>query len=151
MSRRSWWILVLAAVSLITLATASVVTARPPSKAPQLVGTWVNVDKETRGIVKLNIARKGNGRLAVHSYGACYPKPCDNGTVNAFAHSTSVDSSRAKAFSYQSNIGFAVEIVTGQLEDREDGLRLVVNSFTRFTDSSSRYDFFYTDVFKLKP
>lgn len=44
-----------------------------------LLGEWVNIDPETRGITRLEIHRDAG--LAVHSYGACGGGECDQGST----------------------------------------------------------------------
>jgi beta-lactam-binding protein with PASTA domain len=46
------------------------------------IGTWVNVDTNTRTITKVQIRRDG-GQMAIHMWGKCHPTDCDWGEVTA--------------------------------------------------------------------
>jgi len=119
------------------------VTAQELQEAAQLLpspidllGTWVNVDSNTRGIVKIIL---GSARtLRVHAYGACHPTPCDWGTVDGLTYGNSVSSNRAVAFSVMYQLGFKTTIMTGHLQRGY----LVVETYDHFTDSSGRYDYY---------
>ena len=108
-----------------------------------LVGSWVNVNPGTRGLVKLSIGTAG-ATTTVHLYGACTPTPCDWGAVNAVAYSTDVASPRAIAFTAQYVFAFKDAIVAGHLE----GQYLVVETFNRFKDGSSRFDYYGRETFR---
>jgi hypothetical protein len=101
-----------------------------------LLGTWVNMDSHTGGIVKLILGFAG--ALRVHAYGACHPTPCDWGTVNGLTYSNGVSSSRAVAFSAIYQFSFKSTIVTGKLQS---GM-LIVEVFNHFTDASGRFDYY---------
>ena len=75
--------------------TAAVIVAPGP-----LVGTWVNCDHQTRGLVRLMITQAGS-EITVHGFGACSPTPCDWGIVNGFAYAPNVATAPAMAFSAQ--------------------------------------------------
>lgn len=118
------------------------VTAQEIKEAAQLVpspidllGTWVNVDSNTRGIVKIMLGSAGT--LRVHAYGACHPTPCDWGTVNGLTYGNSVSSSRAVAFSVVYQFSFKTTTITGRLQRGY----LVVETYDHFTDNSGRYDY----------
>jgi hypothetical protein len=103
-----------------------------------LVGTWHNVDKHTRSIVKIIIADDGAGGITVHGFGACEPTPCDWGAVPGVVYSDSVSDSEGKYFTAIYHFGFETTILTGRV--KPNGL-LVVHSYTQFTDGSSRYNY----------
>jgi hypothetical protein len=129
----------------VAFATVAFMSSSASALSPTggLVGTWLNVDSNANGTVKIVISNGANGTLKVHTYGACSPTPCDNGTKTALDYSASVDSSRAKAFTFTANAGFMSEIMTGVLKSG----RLVVTDFSHFTDGSGRYDYVITDTF----
>lgn len=109
------------------------------SPAP-LVGTWTNVNPHTNDLVKVVIAASGSG-ISVDTFGACSPTPCNWGSVPGLAYAASVSSTPAVAFSAQYTFSFAKVIVTGQLQ----GSRLLVETFTQFTDGSGRSNLYTTD------
>ena len=117
------------------------VTKLAPSPI-DLLGTWVNVDSNTRGMVKIILGYAGT--LRVHAYGACHPNPCDWGTVNGLTYGNSVSSSRAVAFSATYKFSFKTTIVTGSYLWGY----LVVETYDHFTDNSGRYDYFSRYIFK---
>ncbi|CAK8724450.1 MAG: hypothetical protein CDV28_10259 [Candidatus Electronema aureum] len=117
-------------------ATVSVGAALAPSSKP-LVGTWINCDKQTGGIVKIEIAVDGKG-LVVHAYGACHPDPCDWGAVSGHSYSSSVSSLDAVAFTAVFDAGFSERLLTGHLENG----CLIAESYTNFKDGGGRYDYY---------
>ena len=42
--------------------------------AAPIVGTWVNTDHQTAGLIRVMIAAKGN-EVTIHAFGACSPTP----------------------------------------------------------------------------
>ena len=78
----------------------------------------------------------------MEAYGACSPTPCDWGKVSGLAYAVNVSSRESVAFSAQYKFSFAQVILVGHLQGRE----LLVESFTHFTDGSSREDFYSTDT-----
>jgi len=114
---------------------AKVVTAAP------LVGTWLNVDKQTAGLVRIIIAAAGT-EITVHAFGACSPTPCDWGTVPGVAYATNVSATPAIAFSAQYKFSFKQTIVVGHL----NGADLTVETFDNFTDGSGRSAYYSTYV-----
>jgi hypothetical protein len=109
------------------------------SPAP-LLGTWTNVNPHTTDLVKVVIAASGSG-ISVDAFGACSPTPCNWGSVPGLAYAANVSSTPAVAFSAQYTFSFAKVILTGQLQ----GSRLLVETFTEFTDGSGRSNLYTTD------
>lgn len=107
-----------------------------PSPKP-LFGTWLNCDKETRGIVKIEIGPSKEG-FNIHVYGACHPNPCDWKEALAHGYSDSVSSPDAVAFTAVYDFKFAETIVTGHLQDG----CLILETYTNFKDGSKRYDYY---------
>jgi hypothetical protein len=106
-----------------------------------LVGTWVNVEPQTRDLVRLEIKPKGN-EVTVHAFGACTPNPCDWGTVEGHIYSDTVATMRAVAFSAEYKFDFAQVTVTGALYKGA----LFVETLTRFVDQSGRADVYGLDI-----
>ena len=140
--RRFVRVLVVTAAAVLTVVALSG-SAAATSPTGNLVGTWNNVDPNTRGTVQVVISAGSNGALKVHVFGACHPTPCDNGTTSAFDYSSSTTSATAKAFAFTRRYSFATDIVTGNLKRG----RLVVSDYTHYTDGSNRYDHVDTDTF----
>jgi hypothetical protein len=116
-------------------ATAAVVSSSP------LLGTWVNVDKSTRDVVRIVIAASGSG-ITVNGFGACSPTPCNWGVVPALDYAASVSSTPAVAFSANYTFSFAQVIVVGHLH----GKHLLIETFTNFTDGSGRSNLYTSDT-----
>ena len=108
-----------------------------------LIGTWVNVNTATPGIVKIVVGWSG-GHLTIHTYGACSPTPCDWGSVNGLAYGDTVSSKIANAFSAIYAFAFKDTILTGVLQ----GILLEVNSFNHFKDGSGRSDYHMREYFR---
>lgn len=118
------------------LATTEAVATQAVASAP-LVGTWVNCDKATRGLVKVMIAASG-AAITVHAFGACSPTPCDWGSVAGIAYSDAVGAAQAIAFSARYKFSFKETIVAGHL----DAGCLVIETWDNFTDNSGRSDYY---------
>ena len=121
--RRFVRVLVVTAAAVLTVVALSG-SAAATSPTGNLVGTWNNVDPNTRGTVQVVISAGSNGALKVHVFGACHPTPCDNGTTSAFDYSSSTTSSTAKAFAFTRRYSFATDIVTGNLKRTLGDVRL---------------------------
>lgn len=102
-----------------------------------LIGTWLNCDKATRGLVKIVIAASGTA-ISIHAFGACTPTPCDWGIVPGSAYAASVSSSQAIAFAARYKFSFKESMVAGHL----DSGSLVVETWDHFTDNSGRSDYY---------
>jgi hypothetical protein len=101
-----------------------------------LVGTWVNCDHQTRGLVRLMIAANGPA-ITVHGFGACTPTPCDWGTVPGTTYADNVTAVPAVAFTAVYTFGFKQTTVVGKLMNGA----LIVETFDHFTDKSNRSDY----------
>jgi hypothetical protein len=117
--------------------------ALEPEKAKRLVvvpgamvGTWMNVDHATRGLLKIVVATSGPG-ITVHAYGSCTPTPCDWGVVPAVLHAADVSSAAPVAFSAKYKFPFKETEITGVL----DHGALIVETFEKFTDRSGRSNY----------
>lgn len=106
-----------------------------------IVGTWVNVEPQTRDLVRLEIKPKGNA-ITIHAFGACHPNPCDWGTVEGRIYSDTVCTMHAMAFTAQYKFDFAEVLVTGALYRGA----LFVETLTHFIDQSGRADVYGLDI-----
>lgn len=102
-----------------------------------LVGTWINSDPATRGLVKVAITASGTA-MTVNAFGACSPTPCNWGVVPATAYAANVSSTAGIAFNAQYKFSFKTSVVTGYLE----GKLLIVETFDTFTDGSGRSNYY---------
>lgn len=107
-----------------------------------LVGTWLNTDKATRGIIKLILSNK-EGIFIVHGFGACSPSPCDWGEVEGAVYSSGVSSQEGMAFTAFYDFGFMEIILAVYLKS---GI-LVLDSFNTFKDGSGRANYFSREFF----
>lgn len=108
-----------------------------------LEGTWNNVNKSTRDLVKIVISAAGSG-ITVNPYGACSPAPCNWGAVPGVVYAPNVSSSQAEAFSANFTFSFSRVMVVGHLKGNE----LLVETFTVFTDGSGRSNLYTSDTMK---
>ena len=109
--------------------------------ATPLVGTWVNCDHHTRGLVRLMIAASGN-EITVHGFGACSPTPCDWGVVNGLIYADNVTATPAVAFSAVYTFGFKQTTLVGRMQNGA----LIVETFDHFTDHSGRSDYYSMNI-----
>jgi hypothetical protein len=102
----------------------------------EILGTWLNVDKDTRGIPRLEVMASG-AALSVHVFGACTPTPCNWGVVPAKAFADNVCSNQAVGFFAEYKFNFKQTLIVGRLEFGA----LFVETFDHFTDGSGRADY----------
>ncbi|MBC7234272.1 MAG: protein kinase [Chloroflexi bacterium] len=57
-------------------------TPGPGAKIDDFVGTWVNVDENTTGLITLIIDKVNTTTVSLHGYSVCKPTNCDWGTFN---------------------------------------------------------------------
>jgi hypothetical protein len=101
------------------------------------IGSWKNVDANTRGITKLHIGKQGD-ILSMQAWGKCHPQDCDWGTVPSYAYGPGVSSTLAhntEAVSAVFTPGHAETLVIIQ---RAPNNRIRAEVLTRFTDGSGR-------------
>lgn len=129
-------------IAKLTEAKAGVV-AKPAIKVDPtpLVGTWLNADHATRGIVKVMLTVKG-GDLFVHPYGACHPTPCDWKEVKALAFSENVGEYLGNSFIAQFDFGFSHVTLNATLFDGA----LFLETFTDFKDNSGRFNYHNSEI-----
>jgi hypothetical protein len=109
--------------------------------ADPLIGTWVNSDHETRGLVRVMIAAKAN-EVTIHAFGACQPTPCDWGIVNGMVYADNVTAVPAVAFTATYTFGFKQTVIVGHLLKGA----LMVETFDHFIDGSGRADYYSLDL-----
>ena len=140
--------IVLGLAVVIGLATAAPTMAEPPVNRSSLVGTWVNVNSATGGIVKIVITNDIFG-FRVHTYGACSPTPCDHGFAAASPFSKSVGSTVATGLSATYNFGFKTTLITAKRTAEYDGgTFLELESRNKFAPGDTRFDYIQSELFR---
>jgi hypothetical protein len=124
----------------LAMTTALAVTAmNAPAfagSASTMVGTWMNVDRNTRGITKVIITESVN-QYEIQAFGSCSPTDCDWGKSALTTYGTSVSDVTHKAGTVQFNPGFAQTTLTL----KQSGNQISLDGFTRFTDNSARQNY----------
>jgi hypothetical protein len=134
-------------VTLVSIATATIVLGcigtapiraqdSAETRASRMDGNWRSVDPNAGSFAEIVIQGKN-----LHPYGACHPTACDWGVITARSFGASVRSSYPVALLAEINNGFSQVWMTIRLGNDD---RLRVETFTHFTDGSSRAD--YSDV-----
>ena len=119
-----------------------------PANTANLVGTWVNVNPTTGGIVKIVVTNSIFG-FTINTFGACSPTPCNHGVIAASRFSKSVSSNVAQGLSGQYNFGFSTMLVTAQrVYDLDGGNFLELESRTKFAAGDTRNDYTRTELFR---
>ena len=116
--------------------------ANIPLDPTPMLGTWLNTDRHTGGIVKVVLAAR-DGALTVRAFGACDPSPCDWGEVTADLFAEHAGSRTAKTLSAHYDFGF---METSLQAFAKLGV-LVMAIFTRFKDDSGRANYFDREFF----
>jgi hypothetical protein len=101
--------------------------SRTPSPKPW-VGEWVNVDPNTRGMTRLEIAPTTGG-YTFHGYGKCHPSDCDWGQTPARLQP---DGTLAGVYDF----GFKKTRITA----RQAGQQLVADVIDDYTEADGRQD-----------
>jgi len=114
------------------------------SDISNLIGTWINVDNNTRGIKKIIISKATTPK--VHVFGACSPTACDWGVQQAKAYSYFSVSAVMMEAVYKS--GFSVKELNLRLTEKNQSKQLIVDTFTHLTDGSGGKHYVGKDKFK---
>lgn len=113
---------------------SSFTSSRLVDAAPtDFLGTWVNVDQETRGLTALNIVLGAAG-FEVQGFGQCHPTDCDWGfTALNFPDDSTGDTNITRGEAVW-DFGFSETTLVIHLE----GDQLVAETYTIFKDDSGR-------------
>jgi hypothetical protein len=109
--------------------------SQPSSSIDTYVGTWTNVDVDTRGITRLVVTRQGND-LVFNAFGKCHPRDCNWGKVKVPFQGEPLVVPYSKSFA-ETRLSLST---AGQL--------LEVRRKTHFTDNSGRAD--QEDVYRFR-
>jgi hypothetical protein len=132
----------------MVLAAAAPTIAAPPANRSQLVGTWVNVNPATGGIVKVIITNDIFG-FRIHTFGACSPTPCDHGAIPAAPFSKTVVSTIATGLSALYDHGFVTVLVTARrIADVDGGNFLELETRSTFAPGDTRFNYTRSELFR---
>lgn len=107
-----------------------------------LLGTWLNTNAGSRGIVKVVLTRKG-GQVALHVLASGSPKDYDWGVTTADIFAADSSSIEAMAFNAFYDFGFMESQLQGHVRQ---GV-LIIAKFDRFKDGSGRSNYFSKEFF----
>jgi hypothetical protein len=134
--------------TILSLAMASLIFVTPSVSAniDQFAGRWKNVDPNTRGLTTLQIAVRGK-RLRIQAWGKCRPSDCAWGYAEATVYAPSVTANPVEAAQAATTLYItSFEQTVMIIRPIEDG-QLRVETFTKFTDESSRADYTAVETF----
>jgi hypothetical protein len=126
----------------------------PPKASTALLGTWVNVDKNSNSVKQIVVQPTRTGNVTVDAFGACVPTFCEWGKVPAIIYGSNVSSTTGVTF--QSNQRFlsgdtewSRTSLFGRVVRTGAGLRLRVQELTVFEDGSGRKNYRVNETFAL--
>lgn len=122
----------------ITMNGDKTVSASFRSALDPFLGTWVNVNPNTRNIPQIQVTQTSATTATLHVWGACTPSWCDWGTTTATLSNGELHAFYDQGFSTQT---IRITQVNGQL---------IVYDHCHFTDNSGRQDFDSQDTMKKK-
>lgn len=109
-----------------------------------VLGTWVNTNSATTGIVKVILTAK-NGALTVRAFGAGEPWPGDADEVGAeLVYADSLRSQKAVAFTALYDFGF----MKSHLQANTSLGLLIIAGFNTFQDGSGRSNYFCREFYR---
>ncbi|MBK8814625.1 MAG: hypothetical protein IPN42_03540 [Methylococcaceae bacterium] len=136
-------------IGLALFAAANSAFALQPSNTTNLVGTWVNVNPTSGGIVKIVVSQNLFTGFTINTFGSCTPTPCNHGIISASRFSDNVSSTVAQGLSGQYNFGFSTMLVTAQrVYDIDGGNFLQLVTQTKFAAGDTRNDYSRTEMFR---
>jgi hypothetical protein len=125
------------ATCVITMDANKTVSATFTAVSPiqPFVGSWTNVDPNTRNITRVIISNAMTTSAMIHVFGSCTPE-CDWGITSATYSNGVLHAVYEQGFATQT---LTLKLVNGQL---------VVTDFCDFTVADGRTDFTATDTFR---
>ena len=125
------------ALAIITaLAVTTIDVPAFAGSASTMVGTWVNSDRNTRGITKIIITESGN-QYEIQAFGSCSPTDCDWGKSALTTYGNNVGDVTHKVGTALFNPSFSQTIISV----KQSGNQINLDGFTRFTDNSARQNY----------
>ncbi|MGZ3769147.1 MAG: hypothetical protein ACXVCP_06700 [Bdellovibrio sp.] len=119
----------------------AMVSSHALATTSDFIGTWVNINPSTKGIVRIVIDSSYNIRL----FGACTPTPCDYGSVPMITYGSSVSDTNHTAGTAKFSFSFKmVEAVVY----RNTPNMLILADFNQFTDNSGRQNYWMNERFR---
>jgi hypothetical protein len=125
--------------ALAMTAALAIATINAPAfagSANTMVGTWLNADRNTRGITRIIITESGN-QYEIQAFGSCTPTDCDWGKSVLITYGNDVTDATHNSGTAQYNPNFAQTTLTL----KQSGSQITLDGFTRFTDSSGRQNY----------
>ena len=143
-------VLTFVALSLFGVAQCVSPAREETNDVKNVIGIWVNVNNNSQGIRKIIISKSQHPMIQV--FGACSPKACDWGTRQLKAYGYFSGPATLMEATYE--LGFATKTLNIILNDDNQGKRLIIDTFTHFTDGSGRKNYFSEATLKqvtIKP
>lgn len=109
-------------------------------------GHWKNVNAQTRGVIELDIKVHGLD-VDVKAWGACTPKPCEIGNIDAHLYAPAVEDNlvtSARALIVRYHDSFSERTLVIEPRGAEE---LSAQMFTHFTDGSKRTNYVESGTF----
>ena len=106
--------------------------------SPDLLGDW---RADGNGISRVVVSPGGPGWVRLSAYGACSPTPCKWGGVQGRLYAENAGSLSGTAATATYDFGFDRVILTAHLSRKREPPLLRVETYTHFTDGSSRSDY----------
>ena len=97
----------------LSLMAMLLVQANANASLGQFVGTWKNVDQNTRGVTKVRIIKRGQN-MFIRTWGSCSPSDCDWGREDLTGYASTVSDNLvhdAKALTAVYDQGFSEKLV----------------------------------------
>jgi len=129
-------------LKMIAAVAVSLASFSARAELADYVGTWENVDQDTRGITKVNIMDTQTGPM-IKTWGACAPKDCDWGL--------------AQMVEYRVREGGVDTVLTAEYQEsfkrtllvaRRERSRLRIEAYTEFLDKSRRDNYMAVYAFQ---
>lgn len=102
----------------------------------EFLGTWVNVDSETRGLTRLQIFQVGS-QLKVRGFGKCSPTDCDWGLTDLNTAGMSISDTDTTHAVARYDFGFKDTVIAIHFE----GNQMAVETYNVFKDGSGRKNY----------
>ena len=130
---------------LLPVCTASFIATSAHAMPADFVGTWENINPSTTGIVKVEVAAD----MSMHTWGACSPLPCDNGSAPLTTFGKTVTDTDHRAAMAHYKFPFKMTGVVVKLEGTKF---LDLEHYNNFTDGSDRQNYYMGERFiKVAP